>query len=239
MNTKLLFFFFLSTNYSESVTSDLFKRTVQWWRKAWVVSSCIDWEIPCETTPTGRELPIIHIYCVIMSPAGLEPIWQSGVASRETNLATNWAIPATFHVSNIFFCFYLVQCKNSFFIITINKLWRKEFCDSVAIKLHIYINLLLHTVLYILRIGTDRPDKLCRFWLYATDPSLIRVYAHCCHHRDRVMDVSSSSSSIKCTWPTLEHCCTWDYVQGGDNAQTSDGKTAEFYEVSLGVPYCT
>ena len=45
-----------------------------------------DWEIPCETTATGRELPIIHTYRVIVSPAGLEPTRQRCVASRETNL---------------------------------------------------------------------------------------------------------------------------------------------------------
>ena len=52
-----------------------------------------DWEIPYETTATGRELPTIHTYRVIVSPAGLEPTWQRCVASRETNLATDWAIP--------------------------------------------------------------------------------------------------------------------------------------------------
>ena len=47
-----------------------------------------DWEIPCETTATGRELPTIHTYRVV-SPAGLEPTRQRCVASRETNLATD------------------------------------------------------------------------------------------------------------------------------------------------------
>ena len=48
-----------------------------------------DWEIPCETTATGRELPTIHTYRVIVSPAGLEPTRQRCVASREANLATD------------------------------------------------------------------------------------------------------------------------------------------------------
>ena len=52
-----------------------------------------DWEIPCETTTTGRELPTIHTYPVIVSPAGLEPTRQRCVASCETNLTTDWAIP--------------------------------------------------------------------------------------------------------------------------------------------------
>ena len=29
---------------------------------------CRDWEIPSETIATGRELPTIHTYRVIMSP---------------------------------------------------------------------------------------------------------------------------------------------------------------------------
>ena len=48
-----------------------------------------DWEIPCETTATWRELPTIHTYRVIVSPAGLEPTRQRCVASREANLATD------------------------------------------------------------------------------------------------------------------------------------------------------
>ena len=52
-----------------------------------------DCQIPCETTATGRELPTIHTYLVIMSPAGLELTWQRCVASYETNFAIDWAIP--------------------------------------------------------------------------------------------------------------------------------------------------
>ena len=48
-----------------------------------------DWEITGETTDTGRKLPTIHTYRVIVSPAGLEPKRQRCVASRETNLATD------------------------------------------------------------------------------------------------------------------------------------------------------
>ena len=50
---------------------------------------CKDWEIRCETTATGREVPTFHTYCVIMSPAGLEPTRQRCEGSRETNLATD------------------------------------------------------------------------------------------------------------------------------------------------------
>ena len=48
-----------------------------------------DWEIPCETTATGRELPTIHTCRVIESLAGLEPTRQKCLASRETNLTTD------------------------------------------------------------------------------------------------------------------------------------------------------
>ena len=48
-----------------------------------------DWEILCETTATGRELPTIHTYRLIVSRAGLEPTRQRCVAGREINLATD------------------------------------------------------------------------------------------------------------------------------------------------------
>ena len=52
-----------------------------------------DWEIPSETTATGRELPTIHIYHVIVSPAGLAPTRQRCVASRKTNLCYRLSYP--------------------------------------------------------------------------------------------------------------------------------------------------
>ena len=60
-----------------------------------------DWEIPRETTVTGKELPTIHTYRVIVSPAGQEPTRQRCVASCETNLATDWAIPAKSNSSKL------------------------------------------------------------------------------------------------------------------------------------------
>ena len=90
------FFFFLllllfSTIYSEPVPSDynLRGRFSGGEEPEWFPVVQRQGNILCETTAAGKDLPAIHIYRVLMSPAELEPTRQRCAASRETNFATD------------------------------------------------------------------------------------------------------------------------------------------------------